>query len=181
MLPNEKLTETLAEQNKLAPTTMSVKKLFNFRREARKNFNQETAIIIKYVYPLTILIIIAVLFLVFYFLYQNFYLTMTEAAAVNNLKINVLSTEINQTTFDQVIKRGNTKLSLTYWANSGNLKSPFNYGARNNYSATTTANPIITSTTTKATATTTVKTTTTATIITATSTTSTTVATTTKK
>lgn len=188
MLPNEKLTETLAEQNKPTPEATTTKKLFNFRREARKDFGVEVAFTIKYVYPITLLIIIAVLLAVFYFLYQNFYLTMTQTVAVTNLKTNVLATELNQAKFDQIIKNENAKLFLSHWDNSGNLKSPFNYGSRNNYSTTTTT-IIITTTTLSNTSTVPVKTTSTVptrtsstiTITTTTSTASATVPTTTKK
>ncbi len=147
MLPNEKLTETLAEQNEQATTPVLSKKFFNFSfggDKKNKQLNLDTSALIRRIYPLTIVLIVAILIWFFAFLYNNFYLTMTQAEVVSNLKIEVAASQLNQAKFNEIIKNIEAKAALANWNRLSSLLSPFNFGARNNYinSITTSTTPL---------------------------------------
>jgi len=151
MLPNQQLTETTAEQNKLAetPSKKPAKAFFNYPFKGKINVNP--AWIIRYIFPFTILIIIGILFWFFYFLYNNVYMTMAQATIVTDLKTKVISEQLSKDKFAEVIKKLAEKSSLALWNKAGTLKTPFEFGERNNYLTTPTSTISITATSTSST------------------------------
>jgi len=103
---------------------------------------------IKYIYPLTITVIIAVLCWVMYFLYNNVYLTMAQAELVSGLKTKVIEASVNLDRFNAVVKRINNMDQLANWPYLDYLVSPFDYGVRIPYPATTTSVPALSATST---------------------------------
>lgn len=92
---------------------------------------------VKYFYPLTIVLIVAVLFWVMSFLYHNVYLTMTQAEIVTSLKTKVIEESVDFAKFNDIVKKVAAKKALADWPYLDYLSSPYAYGTRTAYPATT--------------------------------------------
>jgi hypothetical protein len=92
---------------------------------------------IKFIYPITIALIVLILTWLMSFLYNNVYLTMTQAETVSSLKSRVIEEKIDFAKFNAITAKIKTKGQA---AAAPAASSPFEYGAR------TTAAPIATTT-----------------------------------
>lgn len=85
----------------------------------------------KYIYPITIVAIVAVLTWFMFFLYGNVYATMSQAAELSNLKARISEEQLNKDNFYAILSRLAGKWELAFWINNIPASStPFAYGAR---------------------------------------------------
>lgn len=89
--------------------------------------------LIKFIYPLTLLLIVIALCLVMLFLYNNVYLTMSQAEIVSSLKAKVIEESVDFSKFSGIVKKIEAKKALQNWPYLNYLSSPFTYGARLSY------------------------------------------------
>lgn len=87
----------------------------------------------KFIYPLTIILIVSALGWILSFLYHNVYLTMTQAEIVSSLKTKVIEESVDSEKFSAVVGKIVAKKKLSSWAYFDYLASPFSYGARTAY------------------------------------------------
>ncbi len=81
-------------------------------------------LIIKYLYPITITLIIIVLLFLLRFLYSNVYQTIIQAELITDLRKETSDENLQKNKFDQVTRNIESKLS-TSEINTNNLKDPF--------------------------------------------------------
>lgn len=93
----------------------------------------------KYIYPITIIIIIIVLIWFMSFLYDNVYATMSQAVELSGLKSKVAEERLNLKEFDQIIKRIKDKNNLLNWTGSPPLITPFALGNKKPIKSTSTS------------------------------------------
>lgn len=112
---------------------------------------------IKYIYPLTIFVIVLILIWVMSFLYNNVYLTMTQAEIVSNLKSKVIEESVNYAGFNAIVDKIGGKKKLAEWPYLNYLASPFAYGKKTPYPSNpapaSSTSPITITTTTQSTST----------------------------
>jgi len=135
---NEPLTApspTLTPSEDKAPAAISSrfawKNIFSRKNKPADGIDIFKAI--KYIYPLTIFIIVLILIWVMSFLYNNVYLTMTQAEIVSSLKSKVIEESVDFSKFNDIVKKIADKKSLGSWPNLKYLTSPFSYGVRLSY------------------------------------------------
>lgn len=100
---------------------------------------------IKYIYSITIFFIVLILIWVMSFLYNNVYLTMTQAQLVSDLKSKVIEESVDYLTFNRILEKLDNKKKLADWPYLNYLASPFLYGKKLPYP--TNPLPLIASTT----------------------------------
>lgn len=126
--------------------------LSNRKKKTRQSLDIFKAI--KYIYPLTIFIIVLILIWVMSFLYNNVYLTMTQAELVSSLKSSVIEESVNFKKFNTIVGKIAEKNSLSAWPYLDYLASPFSYGVKIPYPTkpaailTSSSTPITSSSTT---------------------------------
>jgi len=91
----------------------------------------------KYIFSLTIAVIVAVLAWVMFFLYNNVYLTMTQAEIVSSLKSKVIEESVDYGRFNKILEKINWKKELADWPYLDYLTSPFAFGPRTPYPIST--------------------------------------------
>jgi len=85
----------------------------------------------KYIYPITIIVIVIFLTWFMSFLYDNVYTTMSQAAELSNLKAGISEERLNKNDFDEILGRLIGKQELIVWINAIAISStPFSYGNR---------------------------------------------------
>jgi ATP-dependent Zn protease len=94
--------------------------------------------LIRYIYPLTIVVILIFIYLLMSFLYNNVYLTMTQAAIVGSLKAKVIEERLSIENFNDIAAKLEAKKTIGKWTNNSQITSPFDYGSRIKLPATTT-------------------------------------------
>lgn len=81
-------------------------------------------LIVRYLYPITITVIIVILFFLMQFLYHNVYQTIIEAELITDLRKETSEENLEKNKFDQVITKLNLK-SLADKLDANSLKDPF--------------------------------------------------------
>lgn len=102
---------------------------FKLKTEKKKAVrNIDWSSYIAFIYPITIVII--VLFLVWFmnFLYNNVYLTLSQAIELSGLKAKVIEERINQPLFDQITERIDYKKTLDGRPAYACSSTPLTYG-----------------------------------------------------
>jgi len=81
-------------------------------------------LIIRYLYPITIIVVVMTLLILLRFLYSNVYQTIIEAELISDLKKETTDESLEKDKFDQVIKNLELK-SITPKINIAEIKDPF--------------------------------------------------------
>lgn len=157
-MPEVPSTEELTtEQPSLTADIKSTQPIMAVFNKNKKSGSKKTVTIdifrlIKYIYPMTIFIIILILIWVMYFLYNNVYLTMTQAQIVSTLKTKVIEESVNYNGFNAIADKIKAKEKLSDWPYLNYLASPFLYGKKTPYPANpalaTSTPPIVAASTT---------------------------------
>jgi len=140
-MPEESTTEELKpEQPSLTADIKPAQSVMAVFNKKKKDGPKKTATIdvfrlIKYIYPLTIVIIVLILTWVMYFLYNNVYLTMTQAQIVSTLKTKVIEESVDYSGFNAIADKIKDKDGLSDWPYLNYLSSPFMYGKKTPYPA----------------------------------------------
>ncbi|MFA5021039.1 MAG: hypothetical protein WC517_03200, partial [Patescibacteria group bacterium] len=83
-----------------------------FHRSSKAPGNFQLARLAKYIFSLTIAIIVLALAWVMSFLYNNVYLTMTQAEIVSSLKSKVIAESVDYDRFNKILEKINRKKGL---------------------------------------------------------------------
>lgn len=116
------------------PAKFDWKKIFGRKKKPIGEIDLFKAI--KYIYPLTIAIIVLILIWVMSFLYNNVYLTMSQAEIVSSLKSKVIEESVDFSKFTEIVGEIDAKKALSAWPYLKYPSSPFSYGARLSYPET---------------------------------------------
>ncbi|MEK7072393.1 MAG: hypothetical protein AAB969_02380 [Patescibacteria group bacterium] len=81
-------------------------------------------LIIRYLYPATIVVIIIMLFFVMKFLYDNVYQTIIQAELITDLRKEISDQNLEKNKFDQIIKNIESKTQAEK-INLDQVKDPF--------------------------------------------------------
>ena len=81
-------------------------------------------ILIRYLYPITIIIIIIALFILIRFLYNNVYQTIIEAELITDLRKEISDQNLEKDKFDKVIDEIEQKTNSEK-INTADIKDPF--------------------------------------------------------
>lgn len=81
-------------------------------------------LLIRYFYPVSIIIILIILGGFLFFLYQNVYQTLAQAKTVTDLKQKVSEERLQKEKFDEIIEKINQKI-IPSERNLNNINNPF--------------------------------------------------------
>lgn len=81
-------------------------------------------LIIRYLYPVTIILIIITLFILIRFLYNNVYQTIIQAELITDLRKEISDQSLDKNKFDQVTKNIEAKINSEK-INSKQIRDPF--------------------------------------------------------
>lgn len=81
-------------------------------------------LIIRYLYPITIIIILIVLILLLRFLYSNVYQTIIQAELITDLRKEISDQSLEKNKFDQISKNIELKINAEK-INTASIKDPF--------------------------------------------------------
>jgi hypothetical protein len=139
---NTSATETTSADKKEV-LNFDLNKLFSGTKSGIKKIQRlpDWFKLVKYIYPLTIIVVIIFLSLLMTFLYNNVYLIMTQVAIVGNLKAHVIEERLSIENFNGVVSKLTEKKNLSLWRGANQLSSPFVYGKRNSSAPATSTVP----------------------------------------